>query len=148
MSMKLMGASGGAELPVGYIFEFDPTGITGAPDLSTAAKVHNYFGYGTWEVYGAGRVTIGVSGSHAIGSEGGEEAHTLTEDETARHRHEGLEWASCENVGLNVGTDATIRLSFTSGNCTNGFRTAFAGGNQPHNNMQPYRTVYRWRRIA
>ena len=51
---------GGVQLPLGYIFEFDPTGITDAPDLSTADKVHDYFGYGTWEDYGSGRVLIGV----------------------------------------------------------------------------------------
>ena len=27
-------------------------------------------------------------------------------------------------------------------------KITIANGNQPHNNMQPYRTVYRWRRIA
>lgn len=77
--------SGGVQLPLGYIFEFDPTGITNAPDLSTAEKVHNYFGYGTWEAYGAGRTTIGVSSEHGIGSEGGEESHVLTTDEMPAH---------------------------------------------------------------
>lgn len=69
------------QLHLGYIFEFDPTGITNAPDLSTADMVHDYFGYGTWEAYGAGRATIGVSSGHGIGSEGGEEIHLIAAKE-------------------------------------------------------------------
>ena len=34
-------------MPVGYIFQWVPT--DGGPDLSTASKVAEYFGFGTWE---------------------------------------------------------------------------------------------------
>jgi hypothetical protein len=135
-------------VPVGGIIEWDGTGLIGAPDLSTPEKVAAVYGYGTWERYGVDRVTVGAGGDYEAGSVGGEKEHTLTENETARHRHEGLEWVTGENVGLNDGTSASIRLAFTSVGCTNGFRTAFAGGSQPHNNMQPYIATYRYRRIA
>lgn len=142
--------AGGVQLPIGYIFEFDPTGITNAPDLSTADKVHDYFGYGTWEDYGAGRVTIGVSSEHGIGSEGGEESHVLTTGEMPSHSHKinNMSWGG---KGLNSeinhnynfwvfdrNNKATIDISYLQA----------AGSDNPHNNMQPYRTVYRWRRIA
>lgn len=135
-------------VPVGGIIEWDGTGLTGAPDLSTPEKVAAVYGYGTLERYGIDRVTVGAGGEYAAGSTGGEKEHTLTVDETARHRHEGLEWGSNENIGLNTGTDASIRLNFTAASCENGFRTAFAGGSKPHNNMQPYIGTYRYRRIA
>lgn len=154
---------GGVQLPLGYIFEFDPTGITNAPDLSTADKVHDYFGYGTWEAYGAGRTTIGVSSGHAIGSEGGEENHVLTIKELPAHHHDefvsvqGYEgWSLCTtttycaslkyNEGGNYyGPGASLHMAsvpmFYAG-------TGDTGYDDSHNNMQPYRTVYRWRRIA
>lgn len=147
MSLNLMCAGESIEFPLGYIFEFDPTGITNAPDLSTAAKVHDYFGYGTWEAYGAGRVMIGVNSGHAVGSEGGEEKHTLIITE----------------LPSKIGPLANIMLDIS--NNRGGFGgpitsvpagtymsrpgpITIEGGDQPHNNMQPYRTVYRWRRIA
>lgn len=153
---------GGVQLPLGYIFEFDPTGITDAPDLSTADKVHDYFGYGTWEDYGSGRVLIGVSSGHGIGSEGGEENHTLTTDEMPRHRHDEnmpvqgwSGWPEYKTPGYGVaidyasnnyhGPDTTLHYTYTT---AYGTPTSTVGGDQSHNNMQPYRTVYRWRRIA
>lgn len=134
-------------VPVGGIIAWDGTGLIGAPDLTTPEKVAAVYGYGTWERYGTDRVTVGAGGDYAAGSVGGEKEHTLTVDEIARHRHEGLEWASNENVGLNEGTNASIRLNFTGAGSINGFRTAFAGGSQPHNNMPPYIGTYKYRRI-
>lgn len=34
--------------PIGSVFEFTP--VSGAPDLSTAESVKNYFGFGTWNL--------------------------------------------------------------------------------------------------
>lgn len=109
--------------------------------MSTAQKVHDYFGYGTWEIYGAGRVTIGVSDGHVIGSEGGEESHTLTVGEMPKHNHDAV-----------YGGGSNSQYGFSISTSSNGQLERYAiqntGGSQPHNNMQPYRTVYRWRRIA
>lgn len=134
-------------VPIGGIIEWDGTGLTGAPDLSTPEKVAAVYGYGTWEAYGAGRVTIGANSAHAIGSEGGEETHTLISTE----------------LPSPIGPLANVM--FDMNNKHGGFGSAITtvadgiyiakpgaftieGGNQPHNNMQPYRTVYRYRRIA
>lgn len=151
---------GGVQLPLGYIFEFDPTGITNAPDLSTSDKVHDYFGYGTWEAYGAGRTTIGVSSGHAIGSEGGEENHVLTTYEIPNHSHavyvlasgwsdwgddsmsEYEYWTTSWSNPKAYGGDPSHTAHVHMG------KTNDCGSSQSHNNMQPYRTVYRWRRIA
>lgn len=153
---------GGGQLPLGYIFEFDPTGITNAPDLSTADKVHDYFGYGTWEAYGAGRTTIGVSSGHGIGSEGGEENHVLTTGEMPSHEHnenmpvQGYSgWPEYKTPYYGVSIDYSTNNYHGPGETlyhTNvtayGTSTSSVGGSNAHNNMQPYRTVYRWRRIA
>lgn len=140
---------GGVQLPPGYIFEFDPTGITNAPDLSTADKVHDYFGYGTWEAYGAGRTTIGVNSGHAIGSEGGEESHKLTTDEMPKHTHDTAKGEMLEKSGTQMDRYQTYQSEsgITPGKYWYA-TTLPSGSSQPHNNMQPYRTVYRWRRIA
>lgn len=153
MTSQFMLPNFGGELPLGYIFEFDPTGITGAPDLSTAEKVHDYFGYGVWKDYGSGRVTIGVSNTHAISTEGGEENHTLTVGELARHSHIEVFQTGDGNAnpavvtsisGINSG--AYNKNEYTTGKSY--MSTLYQGMDRPHNNMQPYKTVYRWRRIA
>ena len=134
-------------VPIGGIIEWDGTGLTGAPDLSTPEKVAAVYGYGTWEAYAAGRVTIGANSVHTIGSEGGEETHTLITTELPSPIQ------SEKNVLIDVGTkhggfgSAITNIPDGSYIAKSGAIT-IAGGNQPHNNMQPYRTVYRWRRIA
>ena len=132
--------------PVGYIFEFDPTGLSNAPDLTTPDKVAEYFGYGVWEAYGGGRVTVGVvNGKYAAGATGGEEKHSLTIDELAQHEHNFNRpnwYTSDANGSANIiGTDTGRTKVYTG-------KTEKAGGGQPHNNMQPYIVVYRWRRVA
>ena len=130
--------------------------------MSTADKVHDYFGYGTWEAYGAGRTTIGVSSGHAIGSEGGEENHVLTTDEMPSHEHiENMHVQGYSGWDEYKTTEYGVSIYFSSNNyhapgetlhqamvSTYETFTTSVGGSNAHNNMQPYRTVYRWRRIA
>lgn len=132
--------------PVGYIFEWDDTGLDGAPDLTTPDKVAEYFGYGVWARYGDGRVTVGVDGDkYKAGATGGEEEHTLTIDELAQHEHvfNRPNWYTSDTNGSAniIGTDTGRTKVYTG-------KTEKAGGGQPHNNMQPYVVVYRWRRVA
>lgn len=140
------------ELPIGYIFEFDPTGISGAPDLSTPEKVHNYFGYGTWERYGTDRVTVGAGGEYAAGSEGGEAKHTLTVDELPKDigKFDALSWAT--NNFLTKGAFTVNQLhqdrSMNNGIDVGDALFTLSGGGAAHNNMQPYIATYRYRRIA
>lgn len=132
------------ELPIGYIFEFDPTGISGAPDLSTPEKVHNYFGYGTWERYGVDRVTIGAGGEYAAGSTGGEKEHTLTIAEMPSHKHSVM---STDGETTSK-TFYPVQMITKPGEFADKNAILQTGGSQPHNNMQPYIGTYRYRRIA
>ena len=135
--------------PVGYIFEWDGTGLDGAPDLTTPEKVALYFGYGVWERYGDGRVTVGVvDGKYAAGATGGEEKNTLTEAEMPPHKHRWAKWGytvAGDHGDGPMGNNGKNVLSPAGGADLGMLAT---GGGQPHNNMQPYIVVYRWRRVA
>lgn len=143
-------------VPVGGIIAWDGTGLTGAPDLSTPEKVAAVYGYGTWERYGVDRVTVGAGGDYAAGSVGGEKEHTLAGAEIPNHSHVQ------KQVMHNGGSAFIVNPNF-DGDCSgdelgNGqtawytnkapVNTETFGGNQPHNNMQPYIGTYKYRRIA
>ena len=132
-------------VPIGGIIEWDGTGLTGAPDLSTPEKVAAVYGYGTWERYGIDRVTVGAGGKYAAGSVGGEEKHKLTVDESAEHVHNLLILKDASPVG--GGTDFRCLVPMVSGTQQPATMST-SGGNQPHNNMQPYIGTCRYRRIA
>ena len=151
-------------LPVGSIVEWDGTGV-GGPDLSSPEKVAAYYGFGTWEAYGQGQMLLGVSDSHAVGSTGGEEMHTLTEDELPEVYGEiygGVGPSgnpSSNGIGIfrSANGICSVRQQCghapASGNSydSNGAYQVVElnlGGGQTHNNLPPYITVYRWRRIA
>ena len=132
-------------VPIGGIIEWDGTGLTGAPDLSTPEKVAAVYGYGTWERYGTDRVTVGAGGEYAAGATGGEKEHTLTVNELANHDHNLL---IVDNISpLGGGTDFNCLIPMVSGTQRPATMST-CGGNQPHNNMQPYIAAYRYRRIA
>lgn len=127
-------------MPVGSIVEWAPV-AGGDADLSTPAKVAAYYGFGTWEAYGSGQMLLGVSSSHAIGSTGGEETHKLTNSELP----------SYTNGATYTGNTNAEKLMdwISSAAATNiGYGSLALGNDQPHNNMPPYITIYRWRRIA
>lgn len=65
-------------LPVGSIVEWAPVEGDNT-DLSTPEKVAAYYGFGTWEAYGSGRMPLGASSAYPLGSEGGEATVKLTE---------------------------------------------------------------------
>ena len=137
-------------VPIGGIIEWDGTGLTGAPDLSTPEKVAAVYGYGTWERYGTDRVTVGAGGDYAAGSVGGEKEHTLTVDEMPSHSHKinSMSWG-----GKGLNNEISHNYSFWVFDKSNKAEIDIsylqaAGGGQPHNNMQPYIGTYRYRRIA
>lgn len=146
-------------VPVGGIIEWDGTGLTGAPDLSTPEKVAAVYGYGTWERYGTDRVTVGAGGDYMAGSVGGEKEHTLTADELpeitgsfgfqSRGNTQGL--VNEVNGVFSIGqfSDAGFKPNNADpgDNCGRSIQMSFGKGNS-HNNMQPYIATYRYRRIA
>lgn len=135
--------------PVGYIFSWAP--VDDGPDLSTPAKVAKYFGFGTWQAYGTGQVLVGVDSAQTEfatpGKTGGEKAHTLSEQELPSVSP-GVKYGAGKPIALDLGDTDGYKLSFTSENVALNNIVAPFGGNQPHNNLQPYITVYRWQRVA
>jgi hypothetical protein len=120
----------------------------GAIYISTAGtNPADLFGFGTWERFGHGRALVGVSESedefYAVGQTGGEKYHTLTVSEIPSHNHyfERPRWVISEP------TDGdTYYYSTDSMAKAIGASTGYTGGGGAHNNLQPYVTVYIWRR--
>ena len=130
--------------PVGSIYEWSSSGISGAPDLSTVEKVKAHFG-GTWEEYGKGRVLVcadsGQSEFDSVGKTGGETKHALTGEENGQHAHEyavDTETTYGGQPGYDFFKVADSGKAYTKN----------SGAGQPHNNLQPYITVFRYRRVA
>ena len=149
------------QMPVGYIFDWAP--VEGQDiDLSTPEKVAAHFGYGIWKELN-GVFTFARDENHEAGSVGGEETHALTVEELAAHGHTGMEHqagkfatssgfaseyknASRVNVqGAEAGTGGAT-WQWVSMRWTDTVENS--GEGQPHNNMPPYLTVYKWQRIA
>lgn len=104
---------------------------------------------GTWEQI-KDRFILAAGDTYAAGSTGGEATHTLTVNEMPRHNHDHVMWYRDQKFGLNGrgGDVGSLRLEFSSAECTDGICTDFKGDSQPHNNLPPYLTAYIWRRIA
>lgn len=123
--------------PVGSIYQ------------STSPANPSTFMGGTWERFGNGRVLVGVNESDSdfniVNKTGGEKTHTLTVNEIPSHSHG-------QNVSAGTGTGPAIRRDYqgdgTGAAYPQGISTQNAGGGQAHNNLQPYITVYMWKRTA
>lgn len=99
-------------------------------------------GFGTWASIGAGKVLVGVDSTQAEfdthGKTGGEKEVTLSVNQMPAHTHK-----------LNEGNfDGDGEGTFVDGLATSGGGadpvTTSTGGGLPHNNLQPYITVYMW----
>ena len=128
--------------------------IVQSTTLDTEAKVIAIYGGTSWSKI-EGRFLLGASSSYAANSTGGEAAHMLTINEMPSHNHASStkkgaipNWdnekdsnGSC--YGLQAGS-----LSYQSSYAydINTTSTSYAGGNQAHNNMPPYKAVYIWER--
>lgn len=106
-----------------------------------------YFG-GTWIAFATGRTLVGVDPSdsafNTVLQEGGEKTHTLTVQEMPSHTHK-----------INMRNSATPGSASASPSTTNGGGQDWQsgdstprGGDAPHNNLQPYTTVYMWLRTV
>lgn len=151
--------------PIGIILE--------TTEESTAAAFQTKIGFGTWEAYGSGKVTVGIdsgdddfdaigSGTNTNGTTGAK-THTLTQAEM-NHNHI---WATTGGTGADLSiavTAAGQRNDTFDGNGDSRELTsdgALSGTNHTdnnraldstsvtaHNNLQPYIVVYRYRRTA
>lgn len=102
----------------------------------------SYWYGGTWELLCPGRTMVCVDTSdtdfNTVKKTGGEKTHTLTIDELAKHNHVeqyvGVNWFQAGNSGDWCISSALSPYRYT----------AYTGGDKPHNNLQPYMTVYIW----
>ena len=84
--------------------------------------------------------------NRTLGEVSGEENHTLTSSQMPQHTHTQQAVAGAANrrdpTGALLAEDPTLKgayYSSTAANTTmNATAIALAGGNQPHNNLQPY----------
>lgn len=104
---------------------------------------------GKWEPFGGGRVTVGVDVNNPIMNEAGktfgENEHTLTIDEMPSHNH--MQYVTAK-TSPTTGVRVDYNEDGASGAFEQGINTGNTGNGQPHNNMQPSITVYRWIRIS
>lgn len=117
----------------------------------TNTDYSNYLGL-TWERELIGMTPVGLNADdedfNEIGKTGGEKTHTLTVDELPPTTLEtGFGSAQTKDGALQ--TNITSGWSRAVGMWGSGGTTVYTkGGNQPHNNMQPYQVVAYWKRIA
>ena len=112
---------------------------------------------GTWERI-KDRFLLSAGDTYSAGTTGGEARVKLTAEQMPKHSH-------VMSVGLNDGwSEAMVHSGDNKGSATgcaihvnstvrkegNGYYTygQTSGGDQSHNNMPPYLTVYMWKRIA
>lgn len=99
----------------------------------------NRFG-GTWQLIEDGFI-LGAN-NYNLNQTGGEKTHKLTINEIPSHNH-GYEYTY---YGSNAGGAWRVQRVGTNGGWW--LSTKPEGGDQPHNNMPPFKTVYIYERIA
>lgn len=113
-------------------------------------------GVSTW-IKLEGRVLLGANSTYPVGSEGGDATHKLSVDEMPAHQHDYRLFSAVgstkEDCQQGKFMTAIVNSDFyTSFECGPGkSREAYilaSGGSQPHNNLQPYRSAFIWRRTA
>jgi hypothetical protein len=121
-------------------------------NASVATNPATLLGFGTWEAFGSGRVLVGVDASQTefdtLGETGGAKTHTLTTAEMPSHTHSSGAGNGSVGVRATAGSvEAGTHVNRgTVDNASTG--TGSAGSGNAHNNLQPYITVYMWRRSA
>lgn len=114
---------------------------------STSEAVAAAVGGGTWQAWGAGRVPVGIdtgdSDFDTVEETGGEKTHQLTTAEMPSHTH------NIKNVDTGSGSQGKANGTYYNGGWWGNYQASeSAGGNGAHNNLQPYITVYMWKRTA
>lgn len=126
----------GIVYPVGSIFT---TTVATNPNL--------VFGFGTWEAFGSGRCLVGVDTNQTefdtVEETGGAKTHTLTVSEIPAHDHLVGTYMDDDNAN-----NGFIGVVDGDNIYSDNYRTGSAGGGDAHNNLQPYITVYFWKRVG
>lgn len=158
------------------IISFNQIYPVGAIYMSTVStNPATLFKIGNWEALPAGRVLLAQGTStwgvnYSAGGTGGEDKHTLTVSESASHNHTGSATTSGSththaltmqashgesgNGGVPRFSDGDVWSPYKTQNLSAAGEHSHAitihnsGGGQAHNNMQPYLSVYMWKRIS
>lgn len=134
---------GAALYPVGSIYT----------QAAVSTNPATLLGFGTWTAFGAGRVMVGVDSGDAsfdtLGETGGSkylQAHTHTMGTITLRANAGV-YGSAANLDDIAGSNGPVNAADVQvGNGWNGTMGSTGAGNSE--NLQPYITVYMWRRTA
>ena len=104
---------------------------------------------GTWQAWGAGKVPVGVDPNdtdfNASNKSGGSKTVTLTLEQIPSHKHP-IPYRTDTNITGGSTGQWTTDPGTSSGSSDS--KAIAVGGGKAHNNMQPYITVFMWRRTA
>ena len=119
----------------------------GAIYISTSSTdPENLFGFGTWQRFGEGAVLAGVSKTdsdfdfRSNFQVRGAKTHTLTIAQMPSHSH-----GNVINISAGIATEVGPHGDYLRFPKQPAY-TASAGSGSAHNNLQPYITVFMWRR--
>lgn len=106
------------------------------------------FGYGKWTRIAKGMTLVGVDEEdedfNTSGNTGGEKKHKLTLAEMPKHRHRYTK-RDCYTAMIDPAAGGAGREPNSTESSA---YTSYEGGDEAHNNMPPYYTVYIWKRIS
>ena len=140
---------------------FDKIYPVGSIYISTSSANPSTIYGGTWERYGQGKTLVGLNESETefstVNKIGGEKTHTLTINEMPSHNHQigsgagsnGLIIGSAPESNILVGVNNYyIKYDGVGNGPSTYLNTYNVGGSSAHNNLQPYITVYMWKRVS
>jgi hypothetical protein len=136
--------------PVGALF----TTVTAYADSAAVVAV---VGGTTWAAFGAGKVLVGVdtgdSDFNTIEETGGAKtgSHTLSTSEIPSHTHTSSISSTTDtgdNNNQSAGGRPYMRIGDNNGGLTDTSAATGGGGAHTHPIVQPYITVYFWKRTA
>lgn len=120
----------------------------------TNTDYSNYLGF-TWERELVGLTPVGYKSGDAdfgtIGKTGGEKTHTLAVDEMPSHYHDINYPGGVADIRVRadkISGSLSLTVGGQGGTAYNLPKTQEVGGSESHNNLQPYKVVAYWKRIA
>lgn len=121
-------------------------------NATNSANPASLLGFGTWTSFGTGRVLVGLDSTqsefNSIGETGGAKtsAHTLTIAEMPSHTHRQTQYPGYSVTASNVDQAPRGVVGDAYGNTH--IENTGGGGSHSHSTLQPYITVYMWKRTA
>ena len=107
-------------------------------------------GVGTWEQFAAGRALVGVDTGQTefdtVEETGGAKTHSLSSSDMPSHTHTETR-VTHTNISVDdAGVNPSSTVSYITGSSDH--TSGASGSGAAHNNLQPYITVYFWKRTA